>query len=392
MAASRSFFFMLVLVCAASTAVPAQSLTTEEPAQALGQVAFVDGYVDVHRDGEILDWRKVDIGLEIEDYDLVETGEDGRADIELTTPSSRGVTVHVAENSAFYFDVGTVRRKQQTRFEMLAGSLGLKVQRLSGDGEVVVKTPTMTLGVRGTEFDVTAAPEGSFLVTCVEGLVECVDESGTERRAQAGQVVEKTDSSFRSIRVPVSELERFRDAWAIEREEIFRAGAPTFVSFYARQFVSYLPQFQEAYNELRSHLSIFQEWGGARRSGVATSMGSLLLQRKEVGPAVIGMRGLLPLFESIYYRLKVLDRFHRQGIGTTQIDRRLSSTQFFSDFNEAVPVLNRRMAEVRYYFKLYARNTGFDDNSLIDEIFREGNPLGGGSGVPKGNPPSGFGN
>jgi hypothetical protein len=368
-------FFLCLSIFTLSAQIPGQS---KEPA-AMGTMVFMDGIVDVHRNGEIMDWELVDIGLEIENYDLVETDEDSFADIELTTPSSRGVTVHINENTAFYFDSGEVDLKQQTRFEMLAGSLSLKVQKLTGTGEVIVKTPTVVLGVRGTEFDITAAPEGSFLITCVEGAVSCRDDSGAEQIAQAGRVVEKTESDFRGVAVRVEDLDQYRTNWMKEKEEIFKAGAPFFVRFYAEQYDEWFPKFVEAFSRLNDQSDIFGVWIDRKSSGTEASMSAKIQERREVSSAVFNMRSIFPYFEQIYYRLKVLQRFHEQGIGITQISRRQSSESFFYTYEGQQIAIERAMARVRYYFKLYALNS---DNSLVDEIFSDSNPIEG-SGPPK---------
>ena len=347
---------------------------------ALGMVVYLEGYVDVYRDGDQLDWEYVDMGLEIEHYDLMETGEDGQADVEITTPSSNGVVLNIKPNTAFYFDIGTVEKKQQTKFELLRGTIGLKVQRLTGNGEVVVNTPSAVLGVRGTEFMVTTAPEGSILVTTTEGQVNCKDDSGKEVIASIGHVVEKTSEGLRGIFVAADQLEKYRTNWIKEREQIFRAGAPVFIRFYATQFSQFYPHFADAFKELNKKAQIFQVWSQKRKEGQEITMGDLLMQRKDVSAAIFQMRRVFPFFEQVLYRLKVLKGFHDEGVGRTQIDRGLSSASFFADLGRAFPLLDRQMAQVRHFFKLYAWAGGGDD-SLLNEIFESGPPK---PTVPKG--------
>ena len=52
----------------------------------VGEIVYLEGIVDVKRGGELLDWTTVDIGTPIERYDLIETGDDGFAEIELDSP------------------------------------------------------------------------------------------------------------------------------------------------------------------------------------------------------------------------------------------------------------------------------------------------------------------
>ena len=236
------------------------------------------------------------------------------------------------------------------------------------------------MGVRGTEFGVTAMPDGSYLITCNTGEVVCEDDSGAQQIALAGQAVEKTLDVFRSIAVPVTELERYRTDWIAERERIFRSGAATFVRAFAQQYASFEPRFVEALSGLLEQRDVFEIWTEAYRNGVEIPTAELFLQRSSVTPAMVEVRSVLPVYEQLYYRLKTLERFHAQGIGRTTIERGLTSTAFFEGFLQNARTIEKGLAVIRYYLKLYARMTGFEDSSLIEEIF-SGNPLGG-SGPP----------
>ena len=353
----------------------------EAPAIApVGTMVYLDGDVDVHRNGEFLEWEVIDIGLEIEDYDLVQTGKTGIAQVELFTPATRNSTITITENTAFYFDVSRLENTNRTAIEMLSGSIMLKVTKLVNHDVVVVRTPSIVMGVRGTEFGVTAMPDGSYLITCNTGEVVCEDDSGAQQIALAGQAVEKTLDVFRSIAVPVTELERYRTDWIAERERIFRSGAATFVRAFAQQYASFEPRFVEALSGLLEQRDVFEIWTEAYRNGVEIPTAELFLQRSSVTPAMVEVRSVLPVYEQLYYRLKTLERFHAQGIGRTTIERGLTSTAFFEGFLQNARTIEKGLAVIRYYLKLYARMTGFEDSSLIEEIF-SGNPLGG-SGPP----------
>jgi len=202
-----------------------------------------------------------------------------------------------------------------------------------------------------------------------------------QRFAEAGSVVEKTDQAFRSVAVPVSELDAYRTDWQREREEIFRSGASTFIRGYARWYEQELPGYVEAYRQLRAHHDIFDQWARIKAAGDAPALGRLMLQRREVSPALLEMRGIFPFFEQIYYRLKVMERFHREGVGRTQIDGGRSSIDFFNNFNETAERIELTLAQVRFYFKLFSWSGG-TDSSLLDEMFSDTNPLEGG-GPPK---------
>ena len=169
---------------------------------------------NVYRDGEMLDYYDVDIGLRLEQYDMVETDDIGYAEIDVVT------TVGPEELLSVFLKIPlsiltmmTAAASQQTKFEMLTGALALKVQKLSGNGDVIVQTESAVMGVRGTEFTVSAAPEGSILVTCEEGKVSCQSE-GREVQAVPGRAVEKPrDGGLRELAVEVGDLGDFRQQW-----------------------------------------------------------------------------------------------------------------------------------------------------------------------------------
>ena len=347
-----------------------------------GMISYIEGTVDVYRDGEQLPWHEVDIGFELQEYDLVKTADDGAVDIDLELPSGRTVAVHISPKTAFYFSLGVLESGSQTRFDLLKGTIGFKVKRLAFAGEVAVRTQTVAMGVRGTEFTVTTAPEGSLLVTCSEGEVVCFDDEGASRLAESGTAVEKTDDGLRGITVSPSDLEDFRTNWFEEREAIFRAGAPVFITGFALQYLQYVDDYEEAYTLLWRERDIFAEWARTRARDGDISLGEHLLQRRDVTPAVIAMRAIFPVFEQVFYRLQVLESYHSQGIGQTTIRRNLSSDQFFRSFNRRQMPIEREFAYVRYCFKLFAWGDGFSDSDIMEETFSDSNPIEG-EGPPK---------
>jgi hypothetical protein len=228
---------------------------------------------------------------------------------------------------------------------------------------------------------VLSAPEGSFLVTCREGEVVAQDEDGRERVAVPGQVVEKTDKEFRSITVPVAQLDTFAGDWLDDREQIFKSGAEVFISSYVKQFLMHYSDYSAAYQRLVEKYSIFQVWQSRKERGETANLGTLLMERREVSPAVIAMRSKFIFFQQIFYRLRDLGRYHKQGYGVSMIDSTLSSTDFFKAFDGWQRNIQGQFAVIRHYFKLFAENSGFDDSSIMDDMFSD-DPLGG-SGPPK---------
>ena len=145
-----------------------------------GSISYVEGYVDLYRDGELLDWELVDIGFGVEEFDLIETGSDGMVEIDINLPSGSRTSLLVKSNTAFYFEMEEKSGRNQTSFQMLSGSISFKVQKLSGKDTMNVNTESAVMGVRGTNFEIVSSPEGGILVLCDEGAVSCKDNQGRE--------------------------------------------------------------------------------------------------------------------------------------------------------------------------------------------------------------------
>jgi len=357
----------------------------------VGRIVYLEGVVDLQRDGDILELWDSDIGLEIYNYDLIETGYDGFVEIELTGQRSRGTKVKVDTETAFYFDVARISGDSKTNIMMMSGALSFKVQKLTGNEELNVKTESTVMGVRGTDFKVQRAPEGSVLVTCVEGRVACEDDRKMERYAMPGSIVEKkSGSSLSRVDIDVGDENLYGTYWGGKREEIFRAGAETFVKGYAVQYVNYLPRFIEAFENLSSVGDLLETYG--REDSVSAGFSSRMITVKaETTDELIMMRSILPLFEHAFYAVQVLEKYHQSGIGRTRINSGLSSDEFFADFGMKKNDIKNKLADVRHYIKLYVNISrastpgNMDHPSFFDDVIMGGNPMG--SGVPQGGIP-----
>ena len=367
------FFVMLLFLI--STAVFA--------ADPIGQVVYLEGIVDLQRDGEILELWDSDIGFEIYNYDMIETGYDGFVEIEVTSHKSRGTLIKVENDTAFYFDSAKMGGASRTNVTMMSGSLAFKVQKLTGNEELNVRTESAVMGVRGTEFNVQRAPEGSVLVTCVEGKVACEDDRKMERYAMPGSVVEKrSGSSLSRVDIDVGDENLYGAYWSGKREEIFRSGADTFVKGYSAQFNNYLPRFLEAYDNLLAVKSQLETYGLEENQGAGGFSSKMITVKADTSDEMIMMRSILPLFEHSFYAVQVLERYHQQGIGRTMIERNYSSDEFFDDFSRRKIELKNKLADVRYCIKLYmnisraASPGGLDSPSFFDDMMSGPNPLG----------------
>jgi len=333
----------------------------ELPQRAVGNLVYLDGVVDVHRDGRFLEPHMVNIGLEIESWDLMVTGKEGEAEVELSTPVNRGSRINVSPNTAFYFELEEIEDKRvKSNLEMLMGSLSLKVDKVVRGGELTVTTESSVLGVRGTEFTVTTAPERSMLVTCTEGKVECASKSGGTEYAVPGTGVEQLpDGTLKAVPVAVSDVDKFRKNWLSERIEVFESVSTTVTSYYAAKYNEYVGKFNEAYKNLLAHNSVFMKWARELEQGRESSTAQLMKEKKKVNAALFDMRKVLFLFERIYYRLAELHYYYQQGsIQEGQLKTGESVARFFTRFEKHEKTLAQKMSMVRYIFKLYSKKSG----------------------------------
>jgi hypothetical protein len=360
-------------------------------APSVGKIVSVDGTVDVYRNGKAVDWRLITEKFGIEAYDLIETGEDGTVEVEVTLKSGSKAKVRMSENTAFYFDMSKVQGKDQTTFQMMKGSLSLKVAKLGGSEGVGVKTETAAMGVRGTEFEVVMMPDSAVLVLCSEGGVACSDNKNQEIVAEEGRVVAKNpNEGIQGYAVEASDLSAYREFWTSTRTQIFKSGASVFVKAYAKQYEEYLKRFNASYADMLKQRSLLEQYTA---EGTNATFGTLTEVKMKVSSAMFSMRSVYPLFEQTFYRLTELERFHQQGYGRVMVRDRYSSEDFFSNFRSTSKTLKEQLAMTRYMFKLFARLSEMTDGGMVGDIFMssplEGGSLGTQGGMPSGNIPSG---
>ena len=360
----------------AVTAVVALLFTVLPPSvlrgQEIGRIAYLEGDVQLLRDGEILDAYDIRDGEPLLQLDVIQTGFDGYVEVELDRPSPS--IVRVRENSAYYVELSGDGARTDVRLRVLAGRLQMDVSSLTAGSTLSVETQTAVLGVRGTTFDVLTAPDETTLFGVREGRV-AIASAGGQISAAAGQAVEAPGSG-RPSREPVSDgdFDAYYARWTEIRLQAFRSGAPTFVRAYVRRYLDTRDTFDRAYRDLVAFRPRLEEALAAE----AGSLGTDMRFRAEMSPAIIRMRSILPLFETTVYRLRELQRFHSQGIGRTQIGER-DSTTFFRAFSMDERELLRRLAEVRTIFRMYGeledRSFGGLPDGTGDSPFESGGSL-----------------
>lgn len=144
---------------------------------------------------------------------LIRTAASAKADLALAD----GSLITIGERSAIVLNrniIGTKDRKN-TSFGVLMGGMKLKVNKLTGKDEFKVQTPTAVAAVRGTDFEVALASDGSTMVAVSEGKVNVAGDSGSAdvKRGESGSVVLGEEKSVKSGKADtVTSFLRERDA------------------------------------------------------------------------------------------------------------------------------------------------------------------------------------
>ncbi|MBN2658202.1 MAG: FecR domain-containing protein [Spirochaetales bacterium] len=333
-------------------------------------ILYLEGTVDISRNGDYLDWADVDMGTEIENYDLVETGIDGYVEIEVSTPVSPGVIVKIQPDTAFYYDTKKMNGSTRTSFELLAGSMGMKVQKLYNDSELEVQVNSSVMGVRGTEFMVTSTVDGSTLVTTTEGRVSCQDDSGEEWFSTPGTVCQTTDSGkYREVAVPVEEVETYRKNWQKERMDILRSNLTVSLNHYTELYNNYYNRFDRSWRNLESKDDIFKKWSRYLINGTRPSLSEAVLSKQSISREIMELRSVLPIFQHAFYVLEELGEAYNQGYGQ-DISRQRKSlmNHYFDNYRET----RRRLTKSLFYFRIYLEmgkritNSDFNSEGLLD--------------------------
>ena len=120
-------------------------------ADIIGKISYLEGTVQILRDEDSLDARIVKEGLALENFDLLKVGADGELEVQISSPSAPPSTLRVGPRTQFSIEIGKVGTKQQTTLDLIAGSVAMKVARLTGSQAMRVQTEAAVVGVRGTE-------------------------------------------------------------------------------------------------------------------------------------------------------------------------------------------------------------------------------------------------
>lgn len=155
---------VVVSLCAAPPPNPAKPCLPPGSADVAAKVVSLTGQVNVLHDSE--PWA-LNVGDTVQAKQVIITGEDGNA----LFCVSDGSTFEVFPNSEVVFRDNPPNWRDM--LDVLVGRIRVQIQRLGGPNPNRVQTPTATISVRGTIFDVSVDEEERTTVVAVEeGTVE----------------------------------------------------------------------------------------------------------------------------------------------------------------------------------------------------------------------------
>jgi len=338
----------------------------------VGVISYLEGKVAVTRNGAYLNPEDVVIGLEVGPFDTVETGADGYVELQLNAPAS-GSRVRVRPYSTFYFE-NTPRTPKTSNmiFQLLRGSLALKVGRLLRLDSYTVQTDYASMTVRGTDFSVEISKDRSTLVSVSEGIVRSV-ALGRSVLVEPG-VVALVDQNARLSTEIVSEadLEMYRQFWRRQRLEALRINAALSIQHYSRLWDQQLTRLRRAMAELESHIEIFRRWADFADSSEKAPPPASEIIRDEIAlsKGMLALRAILPVVERTYYTLLDLKDVYEQGYAEGQFSagQYRDAADFYDSFRiyevEMRSVLGRARWMVEIYGILSSEKTSLLNSNM----------------------------
>lgn len=326
--------------------------------ESVGQIMYLEGEQRIVRDDTVLVTEDIFIGVEVENFDFIHTGDDGLVEFQITL-GKQGPIVKVLPDTQFYVEILKLGGKPVTTLGMLGGNIAAKVQKLTNDTPFRVKTDTLVMGVRGTSFTVSSPPGGEVLITCEEGEVECTDTEGRVLAAKPGAVVEQRPGEvLRAIPVAVSDIATFRENWYTLKIDAIKANALKATRDFAPRYNRLHDVFTEAFDALM-RVETVEKWISEDKQGIVGSKISIMREKKAVIGLLLEIRRVLFVFERVYFRLLELSDYHEQGHGVGYVSPGTTTASFFADLAAESAVLDGKMRLVRYVVKLYViRNDG----------------------------------
>jgi hypothetical protein len=320
----------------------------------LGEISYLEGEVAVVRNGAPVDG--VAIGQDVQNFDLMRTGSDGLAELDIGSPIVPKMTVKIGSDTQFSFEINSLPGSRQTTLSIIGGSISMKVAKLTSAQTVQVKTDSTTMGVRGTDFVVTAPPSGDVLVTCDDGEVVCTDDQGRELKAIPGTVVEKRPAElFRTAPVSTSDLEGFRARWSADRLQTLEQTAFARIQVNAMLYDRLVRELNAESAELERSRAIVNKWIDEDKQSRIGQRLEVARERRVIGALLPRLRRTQFQLERVLFRLSRLKTVHDRGFGAGSLAGGATTDEFFQRVDSERRDVERKLALTRYVSKMFGR-------------------------------------
>jgi len=321
----------------------------------VGYIEYMEGETSITRAGSVLD--NIDLGSPVENFDLLKTGPSGLIIISLDPVTGMGGTLTIKPKSVFAVKTELVKGVPSTEVDMIGGAVAVKAKKIAGTPNLGLRTSNTIMGVRGTEFEVTVSVNDSLLVICTDGRVVCAGESGEELEAFPGQLVQaKAGERLGKVPVAVSDVETFRNDWISEEISAFKASPLRALDQYAKSYKRLRDDFRKAFVPLTSDAGLAAWIANEKKPGFVYSPNDITVmkQKSALAPKLMRVRGILFIFERVFYRLEEI----RSLLSASDMRSRLDSGGTVADLYKILAQeraeLERMTAGYRNALRLFA--------------------------------------
>jgi hypothetical protein len=230
-------------------------------ADVVGQVNFMQGDVQVTRDGAVLAAGVVRIGMSVENSDQFVTGANGQVEIGLSKDTGTGAVITMRPSSVAVIDISVLNGAQSGDIELLAGSIGLKVNTLTNGNKLNIHTESAVMGVRGTEFTVDTELDGEVLLQTAEGKVEITDDQGGSRFSVPGTIAQYDhETAWSTKAVAVKDQVANSQTWHAGRVAAFTAHPGVMLEWNMTQYAKLKTEFNETWERFKKQETVYRKW------------------------------------------------------------------------------------------------------------------------------------
>jgi len=369
------------------------SFTALHAVNAKGILVYLDGTVEIHKNGEITGPKSLNPGFELEDYDLLETGSDGSAEFDINTFISDGtydrISVKIENNTSVYFKTSVNQDDGFLQLILFTGGITVNTGKLSSGINMTVRAAgNAVIKVNDAEFGVLTAPDGSILVTCYEGSLECGIAPGIgsgsafTEKAFSGMIVDVIQGRhLKIVDISPEMFDVYKTEWSAEKLRMFRAGSFSLTKPVIIKYEEYLEKYNLFYKEFRGYDKIFRKYkdlnivpekpsipddnnsiisksdNSAQNETVDENMemNDIIADKMKVSPAILRMRNVFFTYEELFYRIKEIKSYHDQVPVKGSLRKKYDIDDFMKDFQKNYKAAEKKNSYVRQSFNIYSK-------------------------------------